>query len=516
MKNNKILYVPLDDRPVNLGLVIQLADLAGLEIKIPNKEDLGYFLEEGNVDLIKEWIKTEECDAVIVSLDMLLYGGLIASRTDKKSVEESMKRLEFLREYKKENTNIKIYGFSNIMRLSISVSSNESQIWWDKINKYNELRYRLESLNEINLKNNLEQIESEIPREVLNTYLRTRERNHKINMECIELVKDGIIDFLILSQEDCSKYGLHLIEHERIHEKINEYDLKDKIYVYPGADEIGQILISRYVNDIKGFKPKVYVDFDNKEDENIIPKFEDRSLKVNINEHLKSSNAVIIDEYKDCDYILAVTTPNSPYIDMVSDNLNDYNKKIVIDEFIDRIKDYINSGKKVAIADLAFSNGGDEYLIRRLREENLLLKVIAYGAWNTAGNAVGTSIAHGNIISNIYSNDNINLNKSLESLKFLIERYCDDFMYQSIIRNEVNKEVLKEDLSIFNINKRLKKIDSFVEESLNEIITDYFHKNKVSYLEAKGYIEDINVSAKLPWNRTFEVECEVNINFKEE
>lgn len=516
MKNNKVLYVPLDDRPVNFKLVIQLANLAGLEIKIPNIDDLGCFLKEGNVDSIKEWIKREKCDAVIVSLDMLLYGGLIASRTDKKTVEKAMEILEFLKEYKKENTNTKIYAFSNIMRLSISVSSNESQIWWDKINRYNELRYRVESLNEISLKNNLDKIESEIPKEVLDVYLKTRERNHKINVEAIELVNSRVIDFLILSQEDCSKYGLHLIEHKKLHEKIDKYKLNDKIYIYPGADEIGQILISRYVNDITGFKPKVYVDFDNKEDEDIIPKFEDRSLKVNINEHLKSSSAVIMDEYKDCDYILAVTTPNSPYIDMASDNLNDYNKKLIIDELINRIKEYIRAGKKVSIADLAFSNGGDEYLIRRLREENLLLKVISYGAWNTAGNAMGTSIAHGNILSNICSNGDLNLNKSLESLKFLMERYCDDFMYQSRIRNEVNKEVLKEGLSIFNMNKRLQKIDNFVEEYLNKMINEYFYKCKVSYLDAEGYIEEVKVYAKLPWNRIFEVACEIDVEFKEE
>ena len=105
---------------------------------MPKKENLGSFFNEGNVELIKEWIKSEKCDALIVSLDMLIYGGLITSRTDKKSLEESRKILNFLKDYKKENKEIKIYAFSNIMRLSISVSNDESQIWWGKINEYNE------------------------------------------------------------------------------------------------------------------------------------------------------------------------------------------------------------------------------------------------------------------------------------------------------------------------------------------------------------------------------------------
>lgn len=512
---NKVLYIPLDDRPVNLELVIQLANLSGLEIKTPKKEELGFFLNEGKVDSIVNWLKCEDGDALIISLDMFLYGGLIASRTDKKSLDEVKKSLDNLREYKKKNEKIKIYAFSNIMRLSISVSNHESQIWWSKINKYNELRYRVESLNEIELKSKLEQIELEIPRNILNTYLRTRERNHKINMEAIELVKDGIIDFLILSQEDCSKHGLHLIEHEKIHEKINKYNLGGEIYVYPGADEIGQILVSRYVNDIENYRPRVYIDFDNKILKEVIPKFEDRPLEINIIEHLKSTNATIIDNYNECDYILAVTTPNIPYIDMAENTLENYNKKNDIEKLIERIKKYIELGKKVGIADLSFANGGDEYLIKRLKEENLLLKVVAYGAWNTAGNAMGTTIAHGNIISVLSSKAAINTINSLESLKFLIERYCDDYIYQSYVRNKTNDEVIKEGLSIFNMKKRVNKIDNFVEESLNKIVNEYFYGNQISYLDANGYIEKIEVNAILPWNRTFEAKCEVNMDFKE-
>ena len=335
-------------------------------------------------------------------------------------------------------------------------------------------------------------------------------------MEAIELLKDKIIDFLILSQEDCSKYGLHLIEHERIHEKINNYKLKDKVYVYPGADEIGQILLSRYVNDIENYKPKVYIDFDNKSLENVIPKFEDRPLNVNIIEHLKSTNAIIIDDYNECDYILAVTTPNIPYIDMAEGKIERYNKNTTIDKFVERIKKYVKVGKNVGIVDLSFANGGDKYLIRRLKEENLLLKVLAYGAWNTAGNSMGTTISHGNIISTLISKGIIDFNNSLQSLKFLIERYSDDYMYQSHIRNEVNNEVLKEGLSIFNIGKRVDRIDKFVEEKLRIMINDYFYKNEVNYLEVKGFIEEFTVKAILPWNRTFEVKCEVSVNLKKE
>ena len=128
---------------------------------------------------------------------------------------------------------------------------------------------------------------------------------------------------------------------------------------------------------------------------------------------------------------------------------------------------------------------------------------------------MGTAISHANLISVIDFSGTLNINKSLKSLIFLIERYCDDYMYQSIVRSEVNKEVLKENLSIFDMKTRVEKIDDFVEKSLDRMLSEFFSKKKIDYLDAKGSIEDIEVKANLPWNRTFEVKCEVKIKFKE-
>lgn len=515
MENEKVLYIPLDDRPVNLTLVKDLGGISNIDIITPPKEMLGQFLKKGQCHEISNWLKNTKGQVLLISLDMLLYGGLIASRSSETSKEEALELLKAVREFKEENPKVMIYGFSNIMRLSISISGDESEVWWRKINKYNELRYKIEILGEINLQGNLDKLISEIPENVLNNYLNSRKRNHMLNMEAINLVKDEILDFLIMSQEDCSPYGLHWIEHKIINEEINKYSLKDKIYVYPGADEIGQILLARYINDSTKFYPKVFVAYDNEVESDNIPKFEDRPLKDNINEHLKSLGAIIVDDIESCDLVLAVTTPNMPYIDMAEDSMDNYNKKKIIDDFVSKLNEYYSKGKVIALADLSLANGGDLYLIDRLREDDLLLKIKAYSGWNTAGNALGTAIAHGNIICNLINNGKLNLNSSINSLRFLLERYADDLFYQSIVRRDTAKIVLEENLSIFNMGNINVRVNNYVEKALDTLMKEYFIGRNIDYLEAKGMVSEIDVKAALPWNRVFETECSIKLKLQE-
>ena len=61
----------------------------------------------------------EQCrdaDYAVLSLDTLLYGGLLPSRMHNESQEEILKRFELLKEIKQANDKIKIYAFQCIMR----------------------------------------------------------------------------------------------------------------------------------------------------------------------------------------------------------------------------------------------------------------------------------------------------------------------------------------------------------------------------------------------------------------
>src|SRR5579871_3749721 len=79
----KVAFVPLDDRPVTLQLPRMLGAIAGVSVIVPPATNLGHYLEPGKPDAILAWLasnETADAGAFVTSLDMLVYGGLVASR----------------------------------------------------------------------------------------------------------------------------------------------------------------------------------------------------------------------------------------------------------------------------------------------------------------------------------------------------------------------------------------------------------------------------------------------------
>lgn len=92
--NGSIAYVPLDDRPVNTDRVVYLANSLGYQIAMPKKSLYHTCLDRqdanpgglryGDRAALLEWVEQQEqsgCHRYILSLDQLLSGGLVNSRS---------------------------------------------------------------------------------------------------------------------------------------------------------------------------------------------------------------------------------------------------------------------------------------------------------------------------------------------------------------------------------------------------------------------------------------------------
>ena len=79
----RIALLPLDERPVNITLPRQIAAIGGAELLLPPRRMLPDLRQPGRTDDLGAWLEAVagEVDAVVVSIDMLCYGGLIAGRT---------------------------------------------------------------------------------------------------------------------------------------------------------------------------------------------------------------------------------------------------------------------------------------------------------------------------------------------------------------------------------------------------------------------------------------------------
>ena len=75
-----IIFVPIDNRPCTMSFPTQLAEIGGYKMKIPPENLLGVFRKPGDSNEILNWLyeNTKKEDILLLSLDMIVYGGLVA------------------------------------------------------------------------------------------------------------------------------------------------------------------------------------------------------------------------------------------------------------------------------------------------------------------------------------------------------------------------------------------------------------------------------------------------------
>ena len=101
MKIMKVLYLPLDERPCNYYYPQMMAESnRHIELTLPDAAYLSHKKQAGNYKKIREYLldNVQNNDALILSLDMLIYGGLLASRLHQNTAEELEKRLKIVKE----------------------------------------------------------------------------------------------------------------------------------------------------------------------------------------------------------------------------------------------------------------------------------------------------------------------------------------------------------------------------------------------------------------------------------
>ena len=79
----KILFIPMDDRPVCMSYTVDTLKRAGWDIQTPPQEYIASYNRTGNPDKLFKWLEDNALLATdaVVSSDSLIYGGLVPSRT---------------------------------------------------------------------------------------------------------------------------------------------------------------------------------------------------------------------------------------------------------------------------------------------------------------------------------------------------------------------------------------------------------------------------------------------------
>lgn len=482
-----IALLPLDDRPCNTRFPAEIAAIGGAQVLSPPRHILGRFNAAADSEALQFWLENlPEVEALVVSVDMLAYGGLVASRKTLTSLETALSRLETLAKWRQSRPQTPVYAFNILMRLAITMDSDAAVPHYYNVMRYARLVDEAARFPSAQKDAELCEVESLIPPAILEQYLGARARNHAVNLKMIEALASQTFDFLLVTQEDCTQFGLHRREQDELTARARELEVCERFALHPGADEAALTLLAHHWNTQIRFK----IHWSDEVRKRDIAVFEDVPYEDALHSHIAAMGGQIAGDEADVE--LFVNAPLGGSQKEESDDAKSA-RHAQLSAFCDAIAAAIGRGTPVALCDVGFPNGADDLLLSELEKRGILGQLAAFGGWNTAGNTTGTVLAQ---CAALFRNSNREEADELNR-RFVFERLVDDWGYQSRVRAALESAARRQGFSPLNMNGQTVGIEAIARRELGD-----FAREIAPQFGAR--LEKLDV--RLPWGRTFEVE----------
>jgi len=490
-----IMYVPFDNRPVSLDYVTDTVAKGGFEILVPPEDYLANRTKSANPEILWQWVfdHANETDSFVLSADALVYGGLVASRTHDVTADVLLARTKNFQKLIEKNPAARIYIFSTIMRSPHASSGGVEPPYYETygpaIFQINALQDKLELQG---LKapeaQELKQLTATVPKEALHDWYERREKNFNVNVELIHEAKKNNFAYLLIGRDDASPYSRSHQESRWLSKE--SVGLPASRYLsFPGADQLGMIMLARASNDLLFKIPSIHVKYTQGVGDKTIPSYEDVQIGQTVRNHIIAVGGVPLLSDKVADMILAVHTPVDGWTrEAGGPNPQEANGETVA--FVKDIQSYLLADKKVAVADIAFANGSDNSLMYEMTKNQVIPRLESYSGWNTASNTIGYTIGQA-----VFAQQMTNPNKN----SLLTVRLLDDWAYQANIRSALLRDVLiPQGHSNVQLNEITPQLVAETEKQMN-----HFAAQNIDWFP----IQKLEVS--FPWNRMFEVKVNV-------
>lgn len=505
VRAERILLVPLDSRPAAGQFAQLIGRIDGVEVRMPTYEVLGRFTTQGNPDRILDWLEDQdlkEVTALVISTDMICYGGLIASRVSDVSTVVATRRLQRLVEIKKKNPHVKLYLFSSTMRLTPTATRRASQTRLS-IARYEELKDMAERTSNPDAKIQMAAWRRKIPKADVEQYEATRARNHSIQMKLIEMTKESAIDFLVIGQDDAMEFGPHVVETANMKQLVSQLDLKWKVYFCEGVDQDSSVLLSRALLKEANWTPRVRVVYSDEKGKELHANFESNRIEESLSQQLLASGARPMEKEGEFDYTLYLNTPKR--------------REAPFREFLEQLKTDLDKGLPVAVADINLGSNGlaDPDLFNTLWEQDRLLHLLSYAGWNTAGNTIGTTIPAANVYLLARKLNFDPLAREVAQREFLIHRFVNDYAYHKYTRPSAY-QLIDEGHREEIYGDEWDEVNTYVSNNLQKQLKTFFEQGFLNRTFTAGDVQyrftGLDGSKVwLPWPRPYEVRLEFHV-----
>jgi hypothetical protein len=489
----EIGLLPLDERPVNTRYPQMLAGLAGATLHLPPAAALSDQRRPADSAALTRWLRAlaPRLDVLVVDLGMLAFGGLIASRTTDEPAATALARLEILAELRRSHPALTIAAFNVIMRISNADDAVEEPAYWAH---YGTRLYQLSQWLDRHSRGEpvaagLAAARAAIPAEVVSDMLARRLRNHTLNLAAVDLLQRGVIDQLVLSSDDTSPVGLGSREKRWIQEWVAmlQPDHDPRLSIYPGADEVGSVLVARAILQHAGTAPRFRVDYADPAGAAIVAPYEDGPVSTTIARQVAALGGTLVESGETI--VLAVNPPVP--------RRSEWHPEHAAAERTSRsealaalVARGVSAGRPVALADVAYPNGADPALIGQLGA--LAPRLCAYGAWNTAGNTIGVVLAQAALTQ--LSGDTV------AARRFLAHRFVEDWAYQQEVRRAARAHL-----------QRTSGVDD-LDTALETPMRTWVEHQLTATMGLAPWLADWRIvpgSVRFPWHRLFEVDFDL-------
>lgn len=508
----RILLIPLDSRPAAGHFAQMIGSMSGVDVQLPPLELLGRFTTPGQPEKLLEWLKAQDYSdvtAVVASIDMLAFGGLIASRTDQASLDQATQRVKAVVDFRKTLPNVRFYGFTAITRLT-PTATKSTAAWRLQLGRYAEIKERYRQAPTPALLQSMRNLLAKIPPLEIQRYDAVRERNHELQKTLLRLTAQGAFDYMVFGQDDAQPFGPHIPETQRLRALTTQLSIPGRVYFCEGIDQHSNVLLSRALLRDRNWTPRIRVVFSDEAGRKRVADYESKTVDESLRDQLFASGARPAATNQEYDYSLYLNVPKRA--------------ETPFNHFLEDLTSEVDQGFPVGVADINIGKDGtaDSELFEALDQNRRLVRLLSYAGWNTAGNTMGTAIPAANVYLLARRTESDAVRRELALREFLLHRIVNDFAYHRYVRPQAyriidsNPQASREE----TYGAGFDEVDNFVRAELSRYIADTFRGQFLGqrfFAGSKQYevtgLDDLKVS--LPWPRAYEVRIEFKMQARE-
>jgi hypothetical protein len=426
----KVAFLPLDDRPVTRGAFLELAGAAGIEVTTPPRSMLGFRRQPADVEALWGWVDGEgvDADVLIASAELLIYGGLVPSRTGHESLDRCLRLAARFADARRRVPHRQILVSASNLRLpSTPDASEEPEYWSEHGPEIFAYSFHIDRFAETGAAASQERAASAraaLPHAVLADVLARRTRNLTILLALVAHASRGEVDGLLIGQDDAAEYGLTRRDLRAVEAAIVDQGAALRAWVTYGTDELAVRLLARAHLAAQGQTPPVRVVYTYPDHRDAIPRYEGQGLDRTLSSHIQTVGARRVERSE----ALTLFVHNCPGTQQEAPFQEPYDPRVLV-PFLSAVAAAAARDRPFAVADVRYSNGADRTFVEELLKVPRAAAMRAYGGWNTASNTIGMALAQA-------------LLPSGPSQAFTLIRFLDDWAYQADVRQRLATDVV--------------------------------------------------------------------------